>query len=504
MLNRTHCLASLGILSVATAAQASVVLLQVEAMENSVNYAPVAFPTGVTSVSGPVGYPGGLAYTRLGPDTAQSGHAGVVASRAYTDPAAAGYGAVNTVNCLDADSYLQSLFNTKTVGQTTYNVVPNYVGRTSGSPNAFTSLGVNVVTNAWVANVGNFNHDAARRMDFQLSREPGVVAVNGAASPLFDSQTNSDVEQPLLWSAFNGVAVRGTQTLTLPSGANLVGKRHADLWTQDAASFATGTVGGYAARLINTAQQNSQADAAQNNVVIRSLLMTGADKTASLQASGTIAWSADTANNLSVQLGAGRADIARSQAVLNAGEKQTYSVSGSVIAAASATHDTKGWAYSSTAAADRALIFHADAAISELTATLNWNFTSKTGTAPGVSNPTIDLTDSGQVWADLGLRLVSLTPDGSGGFSLGTLYSGNGLSSDIVNGSADGADNVEHLFWTGNTLPAGDYAFMVRGDTLNGSATPFGLSYAVTVVPEPTAAMVLLAAASLLIRRRRR
>ena len=114
-----------------------------------------------------------------------------------------------------------------------------------------------------------------------------------------------------MWSAFNGVAVRGTQTLTMPTSANLVGTRHADLRTQDAASFATGTVGGYAAKLINVAQQNSQTDAAQNNVVIRSLLMTGADKTASLQipAANPIAWSADTANNLSVQLGAGRADV---------------------------------------------------------------------------------------------------------------------------------------------------------------------------------------------------
>ena len=37
---------------------------------------------------------------------------------------------------------------------------------------------------------------------------------------------------------------------------------------------------------------------------------------------------------------------------------------------------------SSTAAAYRALVFHADAAISELTATLNWNFTSKTSHRP--------------------------------------------------------------------------------------------------------------------------
>ena len=195
MLNRTYCLASLGMLSAATAAQASVVLLQVEAMENNVNYAPVAFPTGVTTVWGPVA-PRGPYLHRLGPDTAQSGHAAVVASRAYTDPSAGGYGVVNTVYCLDADSYYQSLFNTETVGPTTYNVVPNYFGRTSGSPNAFTSLGINVVTNAWVGNAGTLR--TAMLSAAWISNSPASAAWcrgNGAVSPLFDSQTNSNVDQ---------------------------------------------------------------------------------------------------------------------------------------------------------------------------------------------------------------------------------------------------------------------------------------------------------------------
>ena len=89
---------------------------------------------------------------------------------------------------------------------------------------------------------------------------------------------------------------------------------------------------------------------------------------------------------------------------------------------------------------------------------------------------------------------------------MGTPYSGNGLSSDISQCVPRMALTTSSISsWTGNTLArratTHSWSAAIR---LNGSATPFGLSYALTVVPEPTAAMLLLDRAPLLVCRRRR
>src|SRR5205823_5294501 len=136
--------------------------------------------------------------------------------------------------------------------------------------------------------------------------------------------------QNLVWAARNVLAVRGDSSFTPfdPSpGANTItaGKRRADIWSDNEASFATGRVSGFATALVGNAGALGTPNAS-HTLVVRSLIMTGGDKSAVGSTTGP--WTRDTLNNLSITLGAGKADYNQSLSILQGGERTLQTVSG--------------------------------------------------------------------------------------------------------------------------------------------------------------------------------
>ena len=182
--------------------------------------------------------------------------------------------------------------------------------------------------------------------------------------------------------------------------------------------------------------------------------MTGTDK-------GSI-YTRETANNLDVVHGAGQVDYLTSLSILNNGERTLDPVTAN-IASGAVTTNPRGWAYGTVApgSADAVLI-NAKQAITEVTASLNWDVTSNQPTAT-----TIDTTDDGVIFPNLTLELVPVNKSGSS-YVIGTVQT----NPDLYSGLA--GDNVQYLYYTG-TLPAGQYALVVTGDPVLSSK--FGLSY---------------------------
>jgi hypothetical protein len=86
------------------------------------------------------------------------------------------------------------------------------------------------------------------------------------------------------------------------------------------------------------------------------------------------------------------------------------------------------------------------------------------------------------------------TPNG-GGFTIGGALTDSGYQSASTN------DNIEHLYSTAD-LPGGYYALIVHGDA--STTVPYGLSYNLTAVPEPTGLVMLGIGGMALLRRRRK
>ena len=156
------------------------------------------------------------------------------------------------------------------------------------------------------------------------------------------------------------------------------------------------------------------------------------------------------------------------------------------------TSNPKGFAFGpSVIGGQQAIVINAPNGITELTATLNWNVTQTAGA-------TIDTSDAGRIFANLGLELRTATPSG-GQFMLGAAALPNtGLSSNAA------LDNAEHLFFNGSggNLPGGTYAFVITGDPSRSAV--MGFSYSFFPVPEPLGALALLPVAALMLRRQRR
>ena len=219
--------------------------------------------------------------------------------------------------------------------------------------------------------------------------------------------------------------------------------------------------------------------------------MTGADKTAVSNNNG--AWSDQTANHLSIKLGAGKVRYGTSLDIFNAGERSVASATASAIAVATASNSSKGWTYGTSTNGDQAVVFYAPNGIDDLTATLNWNVTQPNALIPGNINTLAAAT----IFADLNLELRPVTPQGAG-FSILAPLADPGYQSASTGANAD---NIEHLYSTSD-LPAGYYAFIIHGDA--SQTADYGFSYNVTPAPEPGSLMLLGAAALPLLRRRRR
>ncbi|MFA4945183.1 MAG: PEP-CTERM sorting domain-containing protein [Lentisphaeria bacterium] len=473
--------ASLALAATASVATASVTVLQVEAdgstATTGIQYAPVEFAGSTTVTSGGVTY---YALSAVAPDSTYSGHAATVRDRLLAADGAAN--PVTDIYCLYASDLLDDYV--KTAAESTVAARPALLGN-----------GIKVVNNSWVGSYGTFalDQDAQRRMDYMIARED-LVWVSGAV-------TDDSYGSPLVWTARNGIAVRGTQAFD-PANATYeqVGKRHADLWgpkaasgLDEAASYETPGVAGYAAGLVETATTTAGLGNAQKHQVVKSLLLTGADKTATTS-NGFLSWSRETVNNLDVQDGAGRADYQKSLAVLTAGEKAEADVSAGAVVAPAATLDTQGWVWGNLLANGKqaVVVEVAGATLSNLTATLTWDVTQQE--KPGNK---LDTTDAGVIFANLDLELLPVSFDGSA-YTLGDSFGIAGLMSKATD------DNVEHLYYNTGTLAAGYYAFVFSNSS--GFAQDYGFSYSfdLAAIPEPGVLALLALGGALLLRRRRR
>jgi hypothetical protein len=474
---RSSCL-FIGLLAVvltATVAQGITFnVLQVEAdyvgnETDGLQYAPVNFAGSTTLASGGVTYHA-LSSPGSGTVSTYSAHAAIVRSRLLAADGPAN--PVTDIWCLYAGNFLN-----------------NYVGTAAPASNAFrpSTVGNNIkyVNNSWVTSytTTEANIDAVRRLDYMIHRED-LVMTNGAVSP-WPGPT------PLLWASRNSIAVRGTQGFDF-SDATGIGKRHADLWgpkagtADDFSSYETPGVLGSAAGLVKAADTYSlnwnNGTNGLRHEVVKSILMTGADKTAFTATTGGFgSWTNNGVNNLDNDDGAGRVDYAQSLAVLDGGPRTLATVTGTTISAPIVTTAIAGWNYDSVLnAGSKALVIDANAGqLSKLTATLAWDVSQTE-----VGDLRLDTTDNGVQFANLDLELRPVTYNGVAytlGPSLGSSLGLAGLRSQSTD------DNVEHLYFT-DTLSPGLYAFVISNNS--SFAWNYGFSYTYAI-PEP-ASLVLL------------
>jgi autotransporter-associated beta strand protein len=411
--------------------RAGVVVEQIEAYEDATNpkthYAPTEFG-GSSTVAGPNDTANNINFTGItfhaidGTTNTKSSHAEAVGEFIYGRASdnsfiSPGNGFVTNVYAAAADPFLSNTMD----GQPAVSSIGPIPGHFA--------TGARVVNNSWVAR-GTSNLDDRRRVDFMINRDD-VTFVAAA------TDTGALAGNYLVWSSFNSVAVRGDQDGFDPT--NSPGKSHADFVVTGQASFAAATVAGYAAGLYGNAPT-----AAQHGVVMRSLLMAGADKPN---------YSRDTTNNLSIQSGAGVPDYNTSLAILSAGQQSLSLASGSgngSTVAATETFNSKGWSYATiTNNTVDALVFHVTNPVDSITASLNWKVTSNS------TATTIDTTDAGQIFPHLLLDLKPVTFT-SGHYVIGSTF-------DPTFHSSSTNDNVEYIYST-NTLAPGDYAFLITGD----------------------------------------
>jgi hypothetical protein len=463
--------------AIAGSSRAAVVVQQVEASENSQtnnHYAPVDFGGSATTGSG--SYTGIVFHAQASTLDTLSNHAIFVANRFYGGGTFA-QPYVSSVFDQNAQDFLDGLKAQSAPGVA--QLLPTGYGN-----------GIKVSNHSYVGDFADAagNENAVRRIDYNTNAED-VVLVDGAVTSI----PNSGGTFNLPWASRNGLAVRGNSTSSPFAPASTgPGKRRADLWQDEEASFSTGRASGYATGLVGQASTALQTDATHNQV-IRSLLMTGADKISADGAGGTMAYDPTLPNHLSVGSGAGKANYSSSLALLQAGERTAQTLTGNVVAGP-ATTAASGWTYATAPANGASAIIlqiPSGGSISNLVATLNWNVTQKS------SGATIDTTDAGRIFSNLDLELRSATLSG-GQFTVGGKFADVNLNSDSTD------DNAESLYFNGTTsLPSGYYALYVKNND-GTNATAFGLSYSVNSVPEPSSAVALtVALASLMLGRRR-
>jgi len=453
-------------------AQTQVPVQQVEAFENpptNTHYAPVSF-NGPATATDPTNFPG-ITFTAQAnlTDTA-SGHAFNVGQQFYA-PGTPGQPFITAVFAQTANNFINSLNTQGTLG--------------TGQPLPSLNLaanGIRVSNHSYVADFGNAVavENSIRRLDFVINRDDVVVTAGAVTGGSFANQN-------LIWSARNTLAVRGDSVFTPfdPASSTIVsGRRRADVWSDQEASFATGRVSSSATALLGTALTNGQTNASHTQV-IRSLIMTGADKNVTGAVVGP--WTRDTTNNLDIDAGAGKLNHAQSLSILNAGERALQTVTANTIPNVSTTNP-KGWSFGTTpAGGQQAVVISAANGIQQLTATLNWNVTQTT------TGGTMDTSDVGRIFPDLALELRPVTLTG-GVFTIGPPTGMLGLSSNAA------LDNVEHLYFTGGNLPPGFYALLITGDPTRSAV--IGLSYSIIPVPEPVG-LLLISGAGLLVLRRK-
>ncbi len=469
----------LGLVALALAlatTQAAVTVQMVEGDFGAANlYAPVNFAGASSVTAGGVTY---VAQGAVGSGSAStySAHASLVRD-ALIGAGRPANGVTTTIYAQQAINYLNSL-----------NL---YSGLGVGLRPATLGNGIKVTNHTYAINLVPYtvsNEDTRRRIDYQIARED-LVFVAGAVS-------TGTPGTPITWSSLNAIAVAGWQGFT-PDTTGLT-RKHADLWansnpisnpsTPFESSYATPTVSSYAVGLLNRGTQLSYGAQSQRHEVVKSLLMTGANKNlAGIQVSS---WTnnATSNNNLNTKLGAGQADYDRSKLILEAGEKITSAITGGTSLGSTPTINSNlGWTYETLSGnTSEALVFALNSAIDDFAATLNWDTT--------VTEPTgITIDTNSQIFANLDLELRQVFFN-SGSYSLGGSLGGTLVSASVM-------ANTEHLYYKG-TLGPGLYALVVKSNPGDPANTNYGLSY--IAVPEPgTLGLLGLGSAGLLLKRRR-
>ncbi len=312
--------------------------------------------------------------------------------------------------------------------------------------------------------VGNYDNDdatrqAVRRMDYMIARD-GFVAVFG-----LNNGSATDVPG-LFGGAYNGITVGLSGGNHSTGGTTLEGgmRTRPDIVVPlGLTSYATPTVGGAAALLIETARGTAALNNADTSVVVKSLLFTGATRD---EPEFTTPWANSPTQPLDERYGAGELNIDRSHAILEAGE---FDASDSSLAGST------GWDAGVSSDTTPSLYFFEldDPGLwYDVAASLVWNRdVTATDIDPG---PGIQY-EWDFTLADLNLRLYQ-----ADGFALGTELAA----------SLSTVDNVELITFGG--LASGRYAWQVSADT---SGVDYGFSWyleGVQPVPEPSAVMVML------------
>jgi hypothetical protein len=308
----------------------------------------------------------------------------------------------------------------------------------------------NVVNASWAGTAGSaaLDTDVLRRIDYLVDRD-GVTVVVGAGNTAFA------VPATLPGQGYNSITVGASLG---PSSGGLstidgTGRLLVDVVAPSTVtSFAAPLVAGAAVLIADRAQETPTLGNADDPRMVRSLIMTGAEKLAG--------WSNTSTQPLHPYQGAGELRVNRTYDVLMAGEKTVGSVS-----------DSRGWDLGVGAVGVQYYFVDNSYADGRLSVTLAWNRVTGDPTDPTGA----DRTDAANftlfsgstvlaasALADLNLEV--LTTDGAS----------TPLTSLAVSQST--VDNVEHIYLTG--LAPGRYAIGVSG----GSGTTYGLSF--NFVPE--------------------
>ncbi len=344
-----------------------------------------------------------------------SGHADAVGDFLYQGAAPGVTLAVGT----DADAFVGA--HGLRVGQGTLPPVFNGTG-------TYTGIKPLVLNASWIGTADlPFTDDMILRRADGLVAEQGITMVvgvnNGSSTPLAPA---------LLGQAYNVIAV-GRSDLQHANGVSTddgLGRVVLDLVAPaTVTSFATPIVASAATLLVDKAQSTAGLGNAIDPQVVRSLLMTGAEKLPG--------WNHSSTQPTDLIQGAGELRINHSYDLLLAGEVAPGILSGD-----------SGWDLGSIGSGgkSRYTFFHDGG---RFTATLNWNRT--------ISSYNSDDTVTPDALINLDLRLFDSDSTGTIGL--------------LLDSSVSPLDNVEHLFE--NSLPEGWYSLELSGPV----NAPYGFSF---------------------------
>ena len=340
----------------------------------------------------------------------------------------------------------------------------------TGTPSLLPNVETRPIQNhSWIGSTSNaaLDTEILQRFDYMLARDNVFAAVgvnNGSANPL----------PALLGQSHNALAV-GLSNGDHSAGSTTLdgsGRTKPDIVVPTTAtSWATPTVAGAGALLLQTARADVSLSNASESVVLRSLLLAGASKE---EPEFTRTWTHSESSPLDSRYGAGELDVKTSFDILRGGE---------FASSADSLASERGWDFGTAfVAAPGAYFFDltSDAAPLSLTASLVWNsVVSATDTNP---NPFVVAYSFSTIVPNLDLRLYSAT-----GFALGNQ----------IAASLSTVDNLE-LIYAKDLLP-GRYALSVNSNT---DSVNYGLAWTASV-PEPSSLLLLSVAAIVLWRFRK-